>query len=175
MKSLLLITSLFAGLSIFSQENINTATPIEDRKHEIKLDGIKLIAGTIIEGTYEYVQNKNSGFGASLLVNLDSANDYLEDFSITPFYRMYFLNKQDYGAKGFFVEGFGKYTYGDEIIFSSKEGSYNDVSLGMSLGKKWVNSNGFVFEILLGISRTLGSDPGHDVYLRGGLFVGYRL
>jgi len=143
------------------------------RKHEVKLDGIKLIAGSIFETSYEYVKSNNSGFGVSLLVNFDKDNDYPEDFSITPFYRMYFFNREDYGAKGFFVEGFGKYVSGDES-FSDQTEEYNDFSLGMSLGKKWVNSNGFVFELLVGVGRTLGGDTGHDAYFRGGLFVGYR-
>jgi hypothetical protein len=171
----MLVTALFAGISLFSQGNENTTKSIEDRKHEIKLDGIKLIAGSILETTYEFVQNKNSGFGASLLINLDSDNDYLEDFSISPFYRMYFFNKEDYGAKGFFVEGFGKYANGDDAYFGNQEETYNDFSLGMSLGKKWINSSGFVFELLVGVSRSLGGDVGHDAYFRGGLFVGYRL
>ena len=93
---------------------------------------------------------------------------------------MYFFNKQDYGAKGFFVEGFGKLSTG-EIEFYDFDSSinetdkYTDVSLGMSLGKKWVNKNGFVFELLVGASRALGGDnDGPEAYFRGGLFVGYR-
>ena len=162
---------LLSNAFVSAQENNSTEPP---RKHEIKVDGIKLIAGSIFETSYEFVKNNNSGFGVSLLVNLDKDNDFIEDFSITPFYRMYFFNKQDYGAKGFFVEGFGKYVSGDEIIFSNQTKEYNDISLGMSLGKKWVNTNGFVFEFLIGVGRTLGGDIGHDVYVRGGLFVGYR-
>lgn len=164
---------LSACLFTSGQEN-DQKKDFNDRKHEIKVDGIKLIAGTILEGTYEFVRNKNSGYGVSLLVNLDSGNDYLEDFSITPFYRGYFFNKQDYGAKGFFVEGFGKYVTGDEEFFSSEDENYSDFSLGMSVGQKWVNSNGLVVELLVGVSRTLGGDRGHDGYFRGGVFVGYR-
>ena len=118
----------------------------------------------------------------SVLVNLDSENDYLEDFSITPFYRGYFFNKQDYGAKGFFVEGFGKYVSGDveffsgddEVLFGGDRENFNDFSLGMSVGQKWVNSNGLVVELLVGVSRTLGGDIGNEGYFRGGVFVGYR-
>ena len=175
MKKLLILLVCLLGIqNTFAQEEEKELKPLDERKHEVKLDGIKLIAGTILEGTYEYVQNKNSGFGVSLLVNLDRDNDYLEDFSITPFYRAYFFNKQDYGAKGFFVEGFGKYVSGDEVIFSDRTEDYNDFSLGMSVGQKWVNSNGFVVELLVGVSRALGGDVGHDAYFRGGIFVGYR-
>lgn len=174
MKKIVLLLCLTSSLTAFSQDEGKETLSLEERKHEVKLDGIKLIAGTILEGTYEYVGNTNSGFGVSLLVNLDADNDYLEDFSITPFYRAYFFNKQDYGAKGFFVEGFGKYVTGDEVIFSDRTEDYNDLSLGMSVGQKWVNSNGFMVELLVGVSRTLGGDTGHDAYFRGGIFVGYR-
>lgn len=169
---LIAFLSLFS-LSVFAQEN-NDDSSFEFSNHEVRLDGIKLIAGTILEANYEYVFNKNSGAGISVLINLDSDNDYPEDFSVAPFYRFYFLSKQDYGANGFFVEGFGKIAAGDERLTTSNDFNYTDVSLGMSLGKKWINSAGFVFELLVGVSRTLGGNPGNDVYFRGGLFVGYR-
>ena len=165
---------LLLTLITFAQESEKNE-PVE-RKHEIKIDGLKLLAGPIFEGTYEFVKNPNSGYGVSLLINLEGDSDYEEDLSVTPFYRMYFFNKEDYGAKGFFVEGFGKLTTGKEKIYTVdivEKNNYTDFSLGMSLGKKWVNSNGFVFEALIGVSRTLGSGE-HEAYIRGGLFVGYR-
>ncbi len=176
MRSFFFIALYCLCSSAFSQNQENIDNRLEN-DNELRLDGIKLIAGTILEGTYEYVGNKNSGMGISLLVNLDSDNEYPENFSLSPFYRMYFFNRQDYGAKGFFVEGFGKLATGEETTmfddFNDKE-NYTDFSLGMSLGKKWVNSNGFVFEILVGVSRSLGGNPGREAYFRGGLFVGYR-
>ena len=86
------------------------------------------------------------------------------------------------GAKGFFVEGFGKYVSGDveffsgddEVLFGGDRENFNDFSLGMSVGQKWVNSNGLVVELLVGVSRTLGGDSGNEGYFRGGVFVGYR-
>ena len=170
-----MIIALLLQISpIFAQDS---ETDRLNRVNEVRLDGLKLIAGPIFEGTYEYVKNKNSGFGASLLVNFNSDNEFPENFSITPFYRMYFFNKRDYGAKGFFVEGFGKIaSVNEDTIFDDfdNDESSTDLSLGMSLGNKWVNSNGFVFELLVGVSRSLGSNPGNEAYVRGGLFVGYR-
>lgn len=139
------------------------------KNHEIRVGGLKLIAGPILETNYEYVFNRNSGAGISILFNLNTENEYPENFSVAPFYRFYFLNKQDYGANGFFVEGFGKVASGSEEDFN-----FTDASLGMSLGKKWINSSGFVFEALLGASRSLGGNSEYEVYFRGGLFVGYR-
>jgi hypothetical protein len=168
---------ILLSISSFSFSQEEEPKNIAQRIHEIRLDGVKLIAGPIAEVTYEFVKNENSGYGVSILANLGS--DYNEDFSITPFYRMYFFTKQDYGANGFFVEGFGKLVTGDEYDYvfdeEDEKNNYTDFSLGMSLGKKWVNKNGFVFELLLGVSRALGSDDsGPEAYLRGGLFVGYR-
>ena len=161
----------------FCQNQDETDISRLDKVNEVRLDGIKLIAGPILEGSYEYVKNKNSGLGISMLVNLDVDNGYPEDFSITPFYRMYFFNKRDYGANGFFVEGFGKLATGNDggNLEETDDGeNFTDLSLGMSLGKKWVNTSGFVFEVLLGVSRTLGSNYGYEAYPRLGLFVGYR-
>lgn len=175
MKNRILFIILLAISSFsFSQEEQENAA---QRIHEIRLDGFKLIAGPIAEVSYEFVKKENSGYGVSILANLGS--DYNEDFSITPFYRMYFFNKRDYGASGFFVEGFGKLTTGDEYEYDfegdDEKNNYTDFSLGMSLGKKWVNKNGFVFELLIGASRALGGDgSGPEAYIRGGLFVGYR-
>jgi hypothetical protein len=173
-NNILFIILLIMSSFVFSQEEEQNST---QRIHEIRLDGLKLLAGPIAEASYEYVKNENSGYGVSILANLGS--DFNEDFSITPFYRMYFFNKQDYGAKGFFVEGFGKLTIGDEYNYvfdnNDEKNNYTDFSLGMALGKKWVNKNGFVFELLVGASRPFGgNDSGPEAYFRGGLFVGYR-
>ena len=178
MKNNLLLLTLLAFTTIsFSQETEDENS--QQRIHELRLDGLKLIAGPIAEASYEFVKNENSGYGISILANLGN-DSYDENFSITPFYRMYFFNKQDYGAKGFFVEGFGKLSTGENEFYDfdssiNETDKYTDVSLGMSLGKKWVNKNGFVFELLVGASRALGGDnDGPEAYFRGGLFVGYR-
>ena len=140
-KNLLLLTLLAFTTISFSQETEDENS--QQRIHELRLDGLKLIAGPIAEASYEFVKNENSGYGISILANLGN-DSYDENFSITPFYRMYFFNKQDYGAKGFFVEGFGKLSTGENEFYDfdssiNETDKYTDVSLGMSLGKKWVN------------------------------------
>ena len=177
MKAKLLTILLCVTFVTFSQENEDNI-----RTHELRLDGLKLLAGPIAEASYEFGKNENSGYGVSIFVNLGSDSPvWVENFSITPFYRYYFFNKEDYGAKGFFVEGFGKLSFGDNsyenINYNNDrdEENFTDLSLGMALGQKWVNKNGFVFELLLGVSRTLGTNSaGPEAYLRGGLSVGYR-
>ncbi len=151
---------------------------IFSRKHEVKVGAIKLLAGPIFEGTYEYIQNRDFTFGVSLLGNLDKGNDYYEDFSVTPFARFYFQETKEFGAKGFFVEGFAKYSSGrntaDDWVDEESE-KYTAAALGISLGKKWINRTGFVFEVLVGVGRTLGnSDAAPDAIFRGDLNLGYR-
>lgn len=137
-----------------------------------------MLAGPIFEGTYEYIKSKDFTFGSSILVNLNAGNDYPEDFSITPFARFYFQETKEYGAYGFFVEGFGKYSSGNyyyDLSSTNYTTKYNAAALGLSLGKKWVNNSGFVFEILVGAGRTLGkSDSTPEAIFRGDLNIGYR-
>jgi hypothetical protein len=173
-KTVLFFCLLIFTISTFSQEDSsNEKKSISDKKQELRIGTIKLLA-EIAEVSYEYVNNANSGFGVSVLYNLEKNSDYLEQFSITPFYRMYFTSKEDFGAKGFFFEGHTKLATGEDPIFNSNEGKYTDFSIGFAAGQKWVNSNGFIVDLSLGLSRTIGNNSGHDVYFRGGLFIGYR-
>ena len=171
-NTVVLIMLLFCSFA-FAQE---TAKNIFDSKHEFKVGALKLLTGTILETTYEHIYSKNFTFGTSLLVNLKKNNDYSEDFSVTPFVRFYFQESKEYGAKGFFVEGFGKYSIGNNTFsFSGEAPKYSAGALGLSLGKKWINTSGFVFEILTGLGRVLGnSSSAPDFLFRGDLFVGYR-
>lgn len=155
----------------YAQEN-----SIFDRKHEVKVGAIKLLAGPILEGTYEYINNGDFTYGISVLGNLDTKNDYYEDFSLTPFARFYFQETKEFGAKGLFVEGFAKYSTGRYDYDSyDLDRKYSAAALGVSVGQKWINRTGFVFEVLAGIGRTLGnSDVKPDFIFRGDLNLGYR-
>jgi hypothetical protein len=180
MKKLLLLFCFSFSISSFCQEATvekPKESSIFERKHELKVGAVKLLAGPIFEATYEYIQSKNFTYGSSILVSLEKNSDYPEDFSITPFARFYFQETKEYGANGFFVEAFGKYVTGvwNKDLFSSDENKYSAAALGISLGKKWVNSSGFSFEILLGGGRVLGGgDNAPDGVFRGDLNIGYR-
>ncbi len=177
MKKLFTVLLVFATFISYSQEknqDFNT------KKHEFKAGGIKLIAGPILETTYEYIQSKNFTFGTSLLINLNS-DDFNEDFSLTPFARFYFQETKEYGAYGFFVEGFGKIATGNDYFNEYNNGNANDddnytaVALGLSAGRKWINTSGFVVETLFGVGRTLGnSNNAPEAFVRWDLFIGYR-
>lgn len=179
MKKIFLLLCFSFSITGFCQETLvekPKQSSIFERKHELKAGAVKLLAGTIFETTYEYIHSKNFTYGGSILVNLDKKNDYPEDFSITPFARFYFQETREYGASGFFVEGFGKYVTGNYSYddYAPKE-KFTAGALGLSLGKKWINSSGFIFELLFGVGRTIGggiSTP--DAVFRGDLNIGYR-
>jgi hypothetical protein len=174
MKNFLLVAVLIVSAFGFGQEKEKAS--VFSRKHELKLGALHLLGASTFEGTYEYIYSKDFTYGTSLLVSFDNKNYYDEEFSITPFARFYFQETKEYGAQGFFVEGFGKYVSGRYIpTFSSNTPkSYSTAALGICLGKKWTNSSGFVFEVLAGGGRTIGGGYQPDVIFRGDLLIGYR-
>lgn len=181
MKKILLQLALIFSVLAFGQEtNENRTNSLSERKHEIKVGGIKLLAGPIFEGTYEYIYSKDFTFGSSALIDFQKMNAWDENFSITPFARFYFQETKEYGAKGFFVEGFAKFAVGKNELYQEFSSNYETESftaaaLGLSVGRKWVNHSGFVLETLIGLGRTLGnSDNAPDVFFRGDLSLGYR-
>lgn len=177
MKKPIFTTCLFliAFLSVAQEKT----TDVLSKKHEIRLGAIKLLSGGIIEGSYEYIIDSNQGFGAYALINFDSGSEYLENFSLTPYYRMYFQTNEDYGAKGFFVEGFtsffsSDFDFFDDVLDGFDNKDVFDISIGLSIGKKWINTAGFVFEIKLGAGRNLLGNADFDALLKGDFYIGYR-
>ena len=177
MKNILVIIVLFVSVFGFAQEKDKDKASVFSRKHELKVGAIHLLGGPILEGTYEYIYSKDFTYGTSVLISMDSKNDYDEEFSVTPFARFYFQETKEYGAQGFFVEGFAKYLSGkySPAIFSNNiPKSYSTTALGLGLGKKWFNSSGFVFEVLVGVGRTIGGGDQPDAIFRGDIGLGYR-
>ena len=154
----------------------NDSSTIFSKRHEVKIGIVKLLAAPILEGTYEYISDRNIGYGASLLFNFNTSNDYFEDFSLTPFFRMYFQKDEQFGAKGFFVEAFTAFYTGKEDVDSNSNttNSFFETAFGFSFGKKWINFKGFVFEVKLGIGRNLLGNTSFEVIGKGDLYVGYR-
>jgi hypothetical protein len=181
MKKIIVQLALICSILAFGQEtNQKKSIPLSDRKHEIKVGAIKLLAGPIFEGTYEYIYSNDFTFGSSMLIDLQNDNAWDENFSLTPFARFYFQETKEYGAKGFFAEGFAKIAFGknelnEEFSSNYKAENFTAAALGLSVGRKWVNHSGFVFETLIGFGRTLGnSDHAPDVFFRGDVSLGYR-
>ena len=175
MKKILVIIVLFVSVFGFSQDKDKVS--VFSRKHELKVGAIHLLGGPLLEGTYEYIYSKDFTYGTSVLISMDSKNYYDEEFSVTPFARFYFQETKEYGAQGFFVEGFGKYLsgkYTPTIFNTNQYKSYSSGALGLGLGKKWFNSSGFVFEVLVGVGRTIGGADKPDAIFRGDIGLGYR-
>ncbi len=180
MRKLLLTTMLslvvFCG---FAQGNKES----EIRTHEIGLDVFDLAVLRSIDVSYEFIKNPELGFGLAARYCFDDASD-TEKYSVTPFFRYYFFNKQDYGSKGFYAETFLKsfggeyenydyYDYYSSSTFTTK--SYFDMAIGVGLGFKFVSKKGFVLDINLGGGRSFGiSDYSPEVTGRGGITFGYR-
>lgn len=192
-KITLLLTLLTVGC--FTTANAQAdSTSVINKKHELKIGAVKLLAGAIVEVTYERIHSESFTYGISLLGNLDGKNnDYPEDFSVTPFARMYFTEPRYYGAKGFFVEGFAKFATGNAYIgeteehyfedqngygyytYNDRQENYSAGSLGLALGWKWINKAGFVFEILAGAGRNIGGNiHTPEANFRGDFNLGYR-
>ncbi len=196
MKKLLLSTVLMCCVSICmaqdedltdSQKRLSTFN--KAKQHELSIDVIAGIGGFGINPRYEYVLGRYSGVGVDLNIGIqdDDDIDFTETFSITPYYRQYFFSKEDYGAKGFYGEGFLKvHSYEDRYFVnfngfgSDVEESFTDVALGVGIGWKWVSDSGFLIDLNLGIGRNFGlpDEPDNlslpEVVGRGGLNFGWR-
>jgi hypothetical protein len=170
-----------------SEKRLDTFT--EAKRHELSLDVTAALTLPAIQPRYEYVLGRYSGIGADIFIALDSdevQTEELEKLSITPFYRQYFFSKEDYGAKGFYAEGFLKaYTYESDDFNNqfanniSEDETFFETALGVSIGWKWVSNSGFMIDLGLGIGRNLGfsDEPDEfrpDIMPRGGVHFGWR-
>lgn len=159
------------------------------KRHELSLDVTAALVLPALQPRYEYILGRYSGVGVDLFLDLsDNEADYseIEKFSVTPFYRQYFFSKEDYGAKGFYAEGFLKaYTfediYSDDIFPMPQptEETYFETALGVGIGWKWVSNSGFMIDVGFGIGRNLGfsdvpDDIRTEVVPRGGVHFGWR-
>jgi hypothetical protein len=170
-----------------SEKRLDTFT--DAKRHELSLDVTAVLILPAFQPRYEYILGRYSGVGVDLFLDLsDNNTDYsdIEKFSITPFYRQYFFSKEDYGARGFYAEGFLKaYTYEDreyDAFFTNQdvnEDTYFETALGVSIGWKWVSNSGFMIDLGFGIGRNLGFSGQSDydrvsVIPRGGVHFGWR-
>ncbi len=140
------------------------------KRHSISVDVLAGLIFPAFNPRYEYILNKYSAIGSDLNINFDNENgsEILETFSISPFYRQYFFSKEDYGAKGFYGEGFVKfYTYEADTSFLFDDAAnintedYFETAIGIGIGWKWVSNSGFLIDINGGLGRNLGfaDDP----------------
>jgi hypothetical protein len=179
MKKLIPILLFCFSLNAFAQED--TPPQDTDKKHEVTINALTLIASEWVDFSYEYLINEESSFGVDVQFGLDNdKNNVFRKFSVTPNYRRYF--SENY-ARGFFVEAFGMIHSSEDFITVNNGGSFSeqlktrtDFSLGISVGGKWVTKSGFVTEIFGGLGRNLlnSEDDFTQVAGRIGISLGYR-
>tara|TARA_A100001035_G_scaffold162217_1_gene128302 strand:+ start:659 stop:1285 length:627 start_codon:yes stop_codon:yes gene_type:complete len=207
MKEIFLLIIAFSNLLIAQEvqkvEIIKTDDQISNLfdqlgTNEIKLDLIDIIAYPAFDINYEKIKNPYNSFGASLFINFSSEqnSDWVDKFSLTPYYRFYFFNKKDFGGAGFFAEVFSKFSSGRteyNIYYEVQPSGFSrwesetinqfDIALGASIGQKWVNKMGWTFEVNFGVGRFITNNQNEDyngyysrpeATLKGGLSLGKR-
>ena len=193
-KILLFLLVTFVSLSFTAQEfegpKENRYPEGVEKKNELKLNAFNLIAFAALDISYEKLISANSSYGVAIFYNFsDYENDditFPKKFSITPYYR-WFFSENKY-ARGFFIEGFGMLnTYQDDYSYNYN-GNYGKIetqtsfALGISVGGKFVITEGFTAEVLAGVGRNLikgeskegYQDFQNEVIGRFGISLGYR-
>ena len=184
MQKICTVFMCLVSLVVFSQETEEKSNSKVNNKHELRLDGLEALLIPTIEINYEYVLSRYSGLGAAISYSFENDDvDINQKFAFTPYYRQYFFNKKEYGARGFFVEGLLQFATGEDYY-----GEINDIfpvptntgknwfntGIGLAIGQKWVSNNGFVFELSAGGGRYFIDNEGPEAFFRGGILVGYR-
>jgi hypothetical protein len=189
---LLLLTLLSLQFTAQEKEGTKQSKYSQDleKKYELKLNAFNLIAFAAIDISFERLIDENSSYGVAVFYNFSDYTDsdiaFPKKFSITPYYR-WFFSENKY-ARGFFIEGFGMLnTYQDDYSYNYN-GNYGKIetqtsfALGISVGGKFVITEGFTAEVLAGVGRNLikgESNEGYqdfqnEVIGRFGISLGYR-
>ncbi|MDO6437806.1 DUF3575 domain-containing protein [Cyclobacterium sp. 1_MG-2023] len=168
-KSFLIIVMLFQYFIVNGQN-----------KDEVK-NNIYFTTIGLFEGTYERNINKKSSFGITGLYSFSQKYDEDVNFQVSPFYRRYFGKKY---ASGFFTEGFATLgsTDGKQLTDINGDLTVNggpdviDLSLGLSIGYKWVVKSSVTFEVLFGMGGNLfnADKTDHNIINRRAIGMGYR-
>ena len=133
--------------------------------NEIRVNFLDLLTVGSFHIYYEKILKSGDGLGFS--ANFNSSDSSIFNFHISPYYRVYFLNREDYGAGGVFAEVFSSigeteyesYESSSEIYVNNKQ---IQVSFGACIGKKWINRKGYSFEWQIGMGRFLGGDEENE-------------
>ena len=190
MKKLIITFVLIPLLSIAQEvqkvEVVKSDTQIENLntllgQNEIKIDFLDFIIFPALTLGYEKNRNSSTAYGATMFINFDTdlGSEWNDKFAITPYYRFYFLESQDYGGYGVFAEIFTKFSSAKiENYSDAKSESYTDISPGLAVGRKWINRKGFTFELMFGVGRNLLYDEDvngmNTATIRGGVSIGKR-
>jgi hypothetical protein len=171
MKNILLLLFVFS-LTSYSQDKIQqvevveTNTQIENfskkiGQNEFKLNILSLLVSESFHVGYERMNNTSTAYGATMLIKIGDS-ELNDNFAVTPYFRVYFLESEDYGGYGFFAEVFSKFVFCDSLLeevapggFVSDNENYFDIALVAALCRKWINNKGYSFEVRLGLGKNL--------------------
>jgi putative salt-induced outer membrane protein YdiY len=189
MKNLIILFFIFS-LTCYSQDKIQqvevikTNTQIEKfskniGQNEFKVNLFDALVYESLHVGYERMNNTSTAYGATMLINLGDS-ELNDNFAVTPYFRVYFLESEDYGGYGFFAEVFSKFVFGDTGInefegFASDDENYFDIALGAALGRKWINNKGYSFEVRLGLGRNLLYESNQEDRTEGMASIGIAL
>lgn len=172
---------IFTFLLLLLSLNLGAQTDSDSlyqRKNDIVVDPIMLIAIPAVNISYERLISKGSGIGVNALVSLQR-DDESNFTQISPYYRMYFGKKY---ASGFFLEGFvpitttkEDYTYITTSAPRDVKETATTVGIGFGVGGKWVVRKNLLIEVSGGIARRF-TNKEYIEYLTGRFMggIGYR-
>jgi hypothetical protein len=173
MKHLFLSIAVLFTLSNFSQE---TAEKKID-KNEIKINLPYLILG-FPEITYERLLTDQTALGISVAFPIESGTSNIENgynFSMNPYYRVYFGEKPN---TGFFVDGnaalYSQRKTAGDFFTDEKEGGLV-FGLGFNVGTKYKTKSGWVAESYIGLTRSIINSDNvnrNKIMLRMGIVIG---
>ncbi len=171
---------LFSIIVVKGQSQSGTIPKLLERKNELKINVYFTVLG-LFEGTYERNLNSASSWGIIGLYSFNQKFDEDVNYQISPFYRRYFGKHY---ASGFFTEGFATLGSIDGKQLTDNNGGLTvnegpdviDLSLGLSVGYKWVIKNRISFEALFGMGGNLfnADKTDHNIINRRAIGVGYR-
>ena len=159
--------------------------------NELRVNFFDLLVLPGFHGYYERIIDENSSYGTGVFINFSdnlSSDIVHRRFALSPYYRLYFLNRRDYGAKGLFVELFGSFASAKDMDDNDLYDVYYDdfddrdnifrFSIGATIGRKWITRSGYTFEPFIGVGRYLdshgSSDRNPEAHLRLGFSIGKR-
>ena len=205
MKSLFFrISFLFLFSTVFAQEQpeekVIKVEIVKDSSfeaadsfgdNELRINFFDLLVLPGFHGYYEKIIDENSSFGTGLFINFsdDLTSDIVHRrFALSPYYRLYFLNRRDYGAKGLFVELFTSFASAKDMYDNDSYNVYSDnlddrdnifrFSVGATIGRKWITRSGYTFEPFIGVGRYLDNHSKNKInpaaHLRLGFSIGKR-
>ena len=120
---LLFLAGTFAGMA--------------QKNNEFKIDVFDILALKSLDISYEHEMNADASMGIALLFNFEKTASnfrYNEEFVLTPYYRQYLFDRDNFTYYGEF--------YGALNMGEKEEEDYTDFAFGLGFGGKHISDNG---------------------------------